>query len=93
MFPDENFITAKSPLEKNDHPELDNSELCNDKQITEYMCMIGSITMGYHPWQIWYPSTCHVNVQIQISMGNWVFRKNEEIIWISCEDQPFHYQV
>ena len=29
MFPGENFINAKSPLEKNDHPELDNSELCN----------------------------------------------------------------
>ena len=24
----------KSPLEKNDHPELDNSELCNEEQIT-----------------------------------------------------------
>ena len=33
MFPDENFINAKSPLEKNDHPELDNSELCNDEQL------------------------------------------------------------
>ena len=40
MFPDENFINAKSPLEKNDHPELDKSELCNKEQITKYMCMI-----------------------------------------------------
>ena len=43
MFPDENIINAKSPLEKNDHPELDNSELCNEEQITKYMCMIGQL--------------------------------------------------
>ena len=50
MFPNENFINAKSPLEKNDHPELDNSELCNEVQITKYMSMIGqlqwAITLG-----------------------------------------------
>ena len=33
MFPNENFINAKSPLEMNDHPELNNSELCNDEPI------------------------------------------------------------
>ena len=32
MFPNKNFLNAKSPLEKNDHPELDNSELCNEEQ-------------------------------------------------------------
>ena len=37
IFPDENVIKAKSSLEKNDHPELDNSELCNEEQITKYM--------------------------------------------------------
>ena len=46
MFPDENFNNAKSPLEKNDLPELDNSELYNEEQIT---C---TTTMGYHPWQV-----------------------------------------
>ena len=50
MFPDENFINAKSPLEKNDHPELDNCELCNEEQIMKYMSMIGQlqwvITLG-----------------------------------------------
>ena len=34
MFPNENFINAKSPLEKNDHP---------DEQITKCMCMIGQL--------------------------------------------------
>ena len=43
MFPNEIFINAMSPLEKNDHPELDNSELCNEEQITKYMCMIGQL--------------------------------------------------
>ena len=43
MFPNENFINVKSPLEKNDYPELDNSELCNEEQIIKYMCMIGQL--------------------------------------------------
>ena len=43
MFQNENFINAKSPLEKNDHPELDNSELCNEEQITKDMSMIGQL--------------------------------------------------
>ena len=43
MFPNENFINVKSPLEKNDHPELDNSELCIEEQITKYMSMIGQL--------------------------------------------------
>ena len=50
MFPNENFINARSPLEKNDLPGLDNSELCNEEQITKYMSMIGqlqwAITLG-----------------------------------------------
>ena len=44
------FINAKSSLEKNDHPDLDNSELCNEEQITKYMSIIGqlqwAITLG-----------------------------------------------
>ena len=50
MFPVEKFINAKSPLEKNDHPKLDNSDLCNEEQITKYMCIIGqlqwAVTLG-----------------------------------------------
>ena len=50
MFRKENFINGKSPLEKNDHPELDSSELCNKERITKYMSMMGqlqwSITLG-----------------------------------------------
>ena len=65
MFPDVNFINVKSPSEKNDHPELDNSELCNEVQITKYMCMIGQlqwiVALGRY-------STCPVNVQIQIRL-------------------------
>ena len=58
MFPDKNFINDKSPLEKKDHPELDNSELCNEEQITKYMCMIGQLL-----WAItldWYDILTHV---------------------------------
>ena len=43
MFPNENFLNVKSSLEKNNHPELDNTKLCNEEQITKYMCMIGQL--------------------------------------------------
>ena len=43
MYLGENFINAKSPLQKNDHPELDNSELCKEQQITKYMRIIGHL--------------------------------------------------
>jgi len=32
-----------SPLEPNDHPELDNSELCNQEEITKYQSLIGAL--------------------------------------------------
>ena len=48
--PNENSLNVKSPLQKNDHPELDITMLCYEKQITKYMCMIGqlqwAITLG-----------------------------------------------
>ena len=41
---------AKSPLEKNDHPELDESRLCTPEEIKNYQSMIGAlqwlITLG-----------------------------------------------
>ena len=40
----------KSPLDKNDHPELDNSELASDDLITKLMRMVGqlqwAVTLG-----------------------------------------------
>ena len=51
MFPGETFPHVKSPLEKNDHPELDNTDLSNEDLIIKYMCMIGQLqwaaTLGY----------------------------------------------
>ena len=52
MFPNENFINARSPLEKNDHPELDNSELCNEVANYEIHEHDRSTTMGHHPRQM-----------------------------------------
>ena len=42
MFPGETLSQVKSPLDKNDHPELDNSELANEDLIIKFMCMIGN---------------------------------------------------
>ena len=50
MFPGETFPQVKSPLDKNDHPELDSSEIANEGLITKFMCMIGqlqwAVTLG-----------------------------------------------
>ena len=50
MFPGESLPQVKSPFDKNDHPELDNSELANDDLITKFMCMVGqlqwAVTLG-----------------------------------------------
>ena len=50
MFPGESLPQIKSPLDKNDHPELDNSELASDDLITKFMCMVGqlqwAVTLG-----------------------------------------------
>ena len=40
MFPGESLPQVKSCLDKNDHPELDNSELASDDLITKFMCMV-----------------------------------------------------
>ena len=37
MFPGGSLCQVKSPLDKNDHPELDKSELANDDLITKFM--------------------------------------------------------
>ena len=50
MFPGESLPQVKSALDKNDHPELDNSELASDDLITKFMCMVGqlqwAVTLG-----------------------------------------------
>ena len=58
MFPNENFINDKSPLEMNDDPELDNSELCNAEHITKYMSMIGQLQ--------WAITLCRYDISAQV---------------------------
>ena len=50
MFPDGHLPKVKSHLDKNDYPELENTELANDELITKFMCMIGQLQ-----WAV----TCH----------------------------------
>ena len=92
MFPDKNFINAKSPLEKNDHPELDSSELCNEEQITKYMCMIGQLQ-----WAITFGRYDILPQVMSMSRFRLVPKtghfENEEIKWISCEDQTLCNQA
>ena len=50
MFSSESLPQVKSPLDRNDHPELDNSELASSDLITKFMCMVGqlkwAVTLG-----------------------------------------------
>ena len=43
MFPGESIPQVKSPLDKNSHPELYNSELASDDLITKFMCIVGQL--------------------------------------------------
>ena len=42
-FTGESLPQVKCPLDKNDHPELDNSEQASDDLITIFMCMVGQV--------------------------------------------------
>ena len=50
MCPGESLPQVKFPLNKNDQPELDNSELTSNDLITNFMCMVGqlqwAVTLG-----------------------------------------------
>ena len=50
MFGSKPSTKYSSPLEKNDHPELDTSDLLNDAGIVQYQSLIGilqwTITLG-----------------------------------------------
>ena len=54
MFPNENFYNIKAPLKKNDHPELENTELCNQTK-SKNTCVIGqlqwAVTLGRYDIQ------------------------------------------
>ena len=50
MFRCESLPQVKSPLDKNDHPELDNSELASDDLITKIHVHGWPTTMGCYPW-------------------------------------------
>ena len=87
MFTDENFHNIKAPLEKNDHLELDNTELCNEEQITKYMCMIGqlqwAVTLGR------YDILTHVMSisRFRFATKHWTAREIEKTIWVSFKNQ------
>ena len=76
MFPGERLPQVKSLLDKNDHPELDNSDLASDDLITKFMCMVGqlqwAVTLGR------YDILAHV-----MSMS----REDEKNLWLPLKDQ------
>ena len=46
MFPGERLPQVQSPLDINDHPEPDNSELASDDLITQFMCMVDQLQLA-----------------------------------------------
>ena len=86
MFPGETLPQVKSPLDKNDHPELDNSELANEDLITKFMCMIGqlqwAVTLGrYDILQM----ICLCHTSGLLLKQNTL--RDEKNLWISLKDQ------
>ena len=43
MFGEKPSTKVSSPLEKNDHPELDDSELCDEEEIRQFQSVVGSL--------------------------------------------------
>ena len=68
MFPGETLPNVRSPMEKNDHPELDHSELASEELIMKYMCMIGqlqwAVTLGR------FDILAHVMSMSQLRLGH-----------------------
>ena len=58
MLPGESLPQVKSPLDKNDHPELGNSDLATDDLITKFMCMVGQLQWAVTPGR--YDISAHV---------------------------------
>ena len=93
MFPSENFLNVKAPLKKNDHPKIDNTELCKKEQITKYMCSIGQLQ--------WAVALGRFDILLQvISMStfrvapkNWTPREDEQAIWVSFRNQRLCYYI
>ena len=49
LSPNEILINIKAPPDKNNNPELDNTELCNEEQITKIHVYDRSPTEGSSP--------------------------------------------
>ena len=43
MFKQDPPKNMRTPLEKNDHPELDDTELLNEESIQQYLTIIGQL--------------------------------------------------
>ena len=76
MFPNKISTISKHILRKNDHPELDNTELCNEDSITQFMCMIGqlqcTVTLGRYDILAY-----AVHIQVQVGTQDWTAREAE----------------
>ena len=93
MIPGENFNNSKSPLEKNDHPELDNSDSWNKELITQYMSMMGqlqwTITLGRYDMLAQVMSMSRFRVTSKIGH----LERMERLYGLSCKDQTLCHQV
>ena len=89
MFPNENFPKFKAHLKEKDHPELDNTELCNEEQIPKYIYMIGqlqwSVTLGRCD------ILAHVMSMSRFSTQNWTFGDVGKVIGVSFKNQTLCY--
>ena len=83
---------VKAPLKKNDHPDLDNTELCNKEQITKYIHMIGQLQWAISLGR--YDILEHVmsmsRFRLEPKIGH---LESEKIIWVPCENQALHHQL
>ena len=56
----------RTPLDKNGHPELDDTELLTGESIQHYLTMIGQLQWLVTLGRVDHPCTSHHHVQIQV---------------------------
>ena len=80
----------RAPLDKNDHPELDNSDLVDSDHIQMYMTMVGQLQ--------WAVTLGRFDILSQV-MSMFCFRLAskqghfDRVLWLSIKDQALCYPV
>ena len=85
MFKQDPPKIMRTPLDKNDHQELDDTELLTGKSIQHYLTIIRQLQ--------WLVTLGRYDIDAQVCSNERAPRKAIEGLWICSEDQALFNQV